>query len=86
MSTESGTYTFENPVSTAEYREYNEIPSEPLTISGPLEELRNLEIGLFAAICKLSAEEYILLASSMMKWHDKVKEVIKDMEFERGRA
>lgn len=80
MTTDSGTYKFE-----LDFVEKKELPEAPLTISGPLEELKNLEIGLFAAMCKLSEEGHILLAASMLRWHDRCKQEIRDMEFELNR-
>ncbi len=77
MTTDSGTYKFE-----LDFVEKKELPEAPLIISGPLEELKNMEIGTMAAIYDLSAQGHTLIAASMVRLHDKIREAIRDTEFE----
>lgn len=74
MSTESGTYTFEQRA--------NELPYEPLTISGPPEELKNIRDGLLYLMLRCDREGWVCMGASAARLHDKVVEAIKDTEFE----
>lgn len=71
---ESGSYTFKpNPAPPLQM---------PLMIDGPIEELKNLSEGLSFTIAQCAQLNMPLLAASLLRWQDKIQEVVKDQLFE----
>jgi hypothetical protein len=60
------------------------LPEAPLIISGPLEELKTLDEALFVAIDTAIKHGSPNVADSLIRWQDKIREAIKDAEFERS--
>jgi hypothetical protein len=77
MTTDSGTYKFE-----LDFVEKKELPEAPLIISGPLEELENLYLLLMLGIDSAIKNDSPKVKESGIRWMDKVRQQIKDQEFE----
>jgi hypothetical protein len=111
MTTESGSYTFEKPVSTSEpiplkagdprvlingkpvkadfriisENKYQSLIFEPLTISGPLEEIENLYLIIMLGIDAAIKNDSTKVKESGIRWMDTVRQAIRDQEFENKR-